>query len=115
MGLPGEDEQSLQETYNQVLEIYELAHKHLGRSPQQIMPNIIAIHPGSPAFKKLINYMPDKYQNKDVLDIYETQSDYFKMEFKLEDDTELSSFRSNLETWVKKIKGLGSYSEFHKV
>jgi radical SAM superfamily enzyme YgiQ (UPF0313 family) len=115
LGLPGEDEHTLQETYNQVLEIKELAYKHLGRSPQQIMPNIIAIHPGSPAFKKLLHNMPQKYQDKDVFDIYETQSDYFRMEFDLKNDEQLMEFRMNLEAWVKKIKELGNYSEFHKV
>jgi len=110
LGLPGEDEVSLQETYVQAIKIRELALKHLGKIPQEIIANMIEINPGAPAFKKLCNHYSKKYACKDDLDVYETQNDYFKMEFNLKNDFELTSFRQRLVYWGNKINQLGSYT-----
>ncbi len=109
LGLPGENDKTLNETYQQALEIKNLALKYLGKNPQEIIANIIEINPGAPAFKKLAKYMPEKYINIDNLDVYETQNDYFKMEFSL-NDSEVAEFRKKLVRWGNKINKLGNYT-----
>ena len=99
LGLPGEDEDTLQETYDAALAVKELAWKYLHKNPQEIIANIIEINPGAPAFRKLAKYMPEKYSGKDKLDLYETQNDYFKMEFNLKNDEEVKIFRKKLVEW----------------
>lgn len=110
LGLPGENEESLRKTYETAKEIRELALKYLGRLPQEIIANIIEINPGAPAFRKLKQAMPEKYQGKDLLDVYETQNDYFKMQFALKTDEDVIKFRKELVTWGKRINGLGRYT-----
>lgn len=110
LGLPGENEESLLKTYEAAKKIQELALKYLGRLPQEIIANIIEINPGAPAFRKLQRAMPEKYCNQDMLDVYETQNDYFKMQFQLETDDEVNEFRKNLVKWGNKINKLGNYT-----
>lgn len=110
LGLPGEDEDTLQETYDAALAVKELAWKYLHKNPQEIIANIIEINPGAPAFRKLAKYMPEKYSGKDKLDLYETQNDYFKMEFRLKNDDEVEKFRKKLVKWGNKINCLGNYT-----
>lgn len=110
LGLPGEDEESLISTYETAKRIQQLALKYLGRLPQEIIANIIEINPGAPAFRKLKKAMPEKYKDEDLLDVYETQNDYFKMQFDLATDEEVKSFRKNLVKWGNLINGLGKYT-----
>lgn len=110
LGLPGEDNDSLQATYEQALFLRELALKHLGRPPQEIIANLIEINPGSPAFKRLQRKFPDKYLHNDDLGIYETQNDYFAMEFSLNSQQKILDFRRNLAKWGKVINELGNYT-----
>ena len=44
------------------------------------------------------------------LDLYETQNDYFKMEFNLKTDDEVAEFRKKLVKWGNKINNLGNYT-----
>ena len=110
LGLPGENEESLLETYKAAKAIKELALKHLGRLPQEIIANIIEINPGAPAFCKLQKAMPEKYYGQDLLDVYETQNDYFKVQFQLKTDDKVYEFRNNLVKWGNKINKLGKYT-----
>lgn len=110
LGLPGENDESLEETYKQACEIKKMALFYLGRKPQEIIANIIEINPGAPAFKKLKKYFPERYSGRDELDVYETQNDYFKMEFGLKSDKEIAEFRKKLVRWGNKINNLGAYT-----
>lgn len=110
LGLPGETEETLQETYDAAMAVKELALKYLHKNPQEIIANIIEINPGAPAFRKLARFMPEKYNGKDKLDLYETQNDYFKMEFNLKTDDEVAEFRKKLVKWGNKINNLGNYT-----
>lgn len=110
LGLPGEDDSTLEETYYAAMKVKELALTYLHKNPQEIIANIIEINPGAPAFRKLAKFMPDKYTNKDKVDLYETQNDYFKMEFNLKNNAEVAAFRRKLVEWGKKINNLGNYT-----
>lgn len=110
LGLPGEDDGTLKETYEAALAVKELALKYLHKNPQEIIANIIEINPGAPAFRKLARFMPEKYMGQDKLDLYETQNDYFKMEFNLKSDEEVKAFRRKLVEWGNKINNLGNYT-----
>lgn len=110
LGLPGENDDSLKATYENALEVRNLALKYLKRPPQEIIANIIEINPGAPAFKKLQKAMPEKYGNQDCFDVYETQNDYFKMEFHLNSNQEVKMFRNNLVKWGNIINKLGNYT-----
>lgn len=110
LGLPGENEESLNATYEQAMLIQKLSLKYLGRLPQEIIANIIEVNPGSPAFKKLMIALPKKYMENDDLDVYETQNDYFRMEFGLDSNEKLVEFRANLVKWGNIINQLGKYT-----
>lgn len=110
IGLPGEDIESLDMTYEQAKYIRELAIKHIGRPPQEIIANIIEVNPGAPAFQLLKKAMPGKYENQDLLGIKETQNDYFKVVFNLADDDKVADFRKLLINYGHKINSLGNYS-----
>lgn len=110
LGLPGECEESLHATYEQAVKIRDLALKHLGKIPQEIIANLIEINPGAPAFKKLQKHNPVEYMDEDNLNVYKTQNDYFKMEFNLKSDEDLVQFRNNLRNWGTKINKLGAYT-----
>jgi len=110
LGLPGEDNVSLNATLDQAREIRRLAMEHLGRPPQEIIANIIEINPGAPAFRDLVRALPGKYRNRDLLDVKETQDDYFRVTFGLADDAEVEAFRHRLAAYGSRINELGSYS-----
>ncbi|MCY6355335.1 B12-binding domain-containing radical SAM protein [Clostridium sp. ZS2-4] len=110
LGLPGETVETLDQTYQQACYIRELSLQYLGREPQEIISNIIEINPGSPAYYYLKKAYPEKYWNEDLLDIHETQSDYFKMHFNLKTEQELRDFRKMLIGYGKKINKLGKYT-----
>lgn len=110
LGLPGETIETLEETYKQALYIQELSFKYLQKKPQEVIANIIEINPGSPAFKSLVKAFPNKYKNVDLLDIKETQEDYFKLNFGLKSNEELKEFRKMLINYGKKINDLGMYT-----
>jgi len=110
LGLPGENEESLNMTIEQARYIRELAILHIGRPPQEIIANIIEVNPGAPAFNVLKKAMPEKYVGQDLLDIKGTQNDYFKVVFNLKDDEEVVKFRKHLIGFGLKINSLGNYS-----
>jgi radical SAM superfamily enzyme YgiQ (UPF0313 family) len=110
MGLPGENVESLDMTYDQARYIRELAIKHIGRPPQEIIANIIEVNPGAPAFHLLKKAMPDKYAGQDLLGIKETQNDYFKVVFNLKEDQDVFNYRKLLINYGEKINSLGNYS-----
>lgn len=110
LGLPGEDEESLGLTYEAAKSVQELALRYLGRLPQEIIANLIEVNPGAPAFRKLRNYMPLKYKENDMFSVHETQNDYFRMQFGLRTDEELSDFRRLMSFWGNKINDLGKYT-----
>lgn len=110
LGLPGEDEVSLKETYEQAEYVRDLSFKYLGKPPQEIIANLIEINPGSPAYKKLQKNFGGKFLTCDNIGVAEAQDDYFKMEFGLQSDGEILAFRNHIAAWGKKINGLGQYT-----
>ncbi|HML33202.1 B12-binding domain-containing radical SAM protein [Sporomusa sphaeroides] len=109
LGLPGEDTISLEETYNQAMELRELSFKYLGKGPQEIIANLIEINPGSPAFRQLQSHYP-KYLHEDDIRVKQAQDDYFKMIFGLQTIEEVELLRNNFVQWGKKINKLGNYT-----
>lgn len=110
LGLPGEDSDSLEETYTQAMRVRDLAVRYLGSIPQEIIGNIIEINPGSPAFNILAKAYPEKYEVKDILDIKETQNDYFKLFFSVKPSENINKLRINLAQYCYKINILGKYT-----
>lgn len=109
LGLPGENDRTLAETFKLASDITEMSYKYLGRPAQQTLANLIEINPGSPAFLMLKGQMPEKYDNEDMLGVRETQDDYFKVTFGLHDQNAIRAFRSRLTDWGIKINKLGNY------
>lgn len=89
LGLPGEDDESLYETYDLATQIVDLAQTHLNRLPQEIIANLIEINPGAPAYKLLVEKFTEKYKSEDILSIKETQDDYFKIVFGIQTPEEI--------------------------
>ena len=110
VGLPGEDKQSLDETYQQAQYVQELSFKYMGRKPEGITGNLIEINPGATAFKQLVKAFPQKYADEDILSVKETQNDYFKMIFGLNTDREVMELRKFFAGYAKKINALGRYT-----
>lgn len=110
LGLPGENDRTLKETYDQAMHIHELSFKYLKRKPQEIIANLIEINPGSLAYKNLMHHMPEKYEFNDMISVKEAQDDYFRVTFNLETDRSLVDLRKKLSLWGKKINRLGLYT-----
>lgn len=110
LGLPGEDDASLEQTYRQAMEINELSMKYLGHPPQEIIGNLIEINPGSKAFTEIEKAFPYKYKNNDLLSIKGTQDDYFRINFNLDDPADIGNFRKKLASYSLKLNQLGRYT-----
>lgn len=110
LGLPGEDDESLEMTREQALSIRELSLKYLGHPPHEIIGNLIEINPGSHAYSALVKAYPEKYRSQDMLSIKETQDDYFRLFFDFENKEDISSFRKQLAAYSKRLNSLGLYS-----
>jgi len=110
LGLPGETDETLEQTYDQASRIRDLALRHLGRPPQEIIANIIEVNPGAPAFTRLRRAFPNRYAGRDDLDVKQTQDDYFRCVFELAGDQEVACFRRRLVSAGSRINALGTYS-----
>lgn len=77
LGLPNESKSSVYKTIQHAEKIKELSIKMTGHSPNEIVANLLEPIPGSDAFKVLENVFPEKYINKDELELEEMQRDYF--------------------------------------
>jgi radical SAM superfamily enzyme YgiQ (UPF0313 family) len=112
LGLPGETEQSLFETYENAKRLIQLSKDIRGTEPFELVANLIEPNPGSPAFRVLKHVFPEKYVESDVIDLADSQNDYFKHFFKLTTPDDVMNFRKNLVEWAKKMNALTLESDF---
>lgn len=110
LGLPGENEQSLNNTLENARKINQLSRKYIDKPPREIDANLIEPHPGSPAFKAISNNVPS-YRTRDKFDLEELQNDYFKLFFNFKNDSEVSNFRKTMIDFAKRINGLAQYTD----
>lgn len=106
IGLPGETEESLQRTCENAKGVVDLARKHLGREPHELVANLFEPSPGSPAFNRVKHAFPEKYAGKDRLDLAEVQHDFFRVHWDLATPDAVNRFRTMLVTWATQINSL---------
>lgn len=111
IGLPGETRDTLENTIINAEKISELAHKYLGRLPREIDGNLIEPHPGSPAFNQMKKDNPSFYNGKDIFELEELQSHYFKLFLGLKGENEISQFRQMAIGYSKHLSSLSSYTD----
>lgn len=111
LGLPGETEKSLQNTVNNAKRVCEIITRTLGHPPKELVANLLEPSPGSPAFRKIVNKFPEKYKNKDDLDLEELQRDYFYCYFDITNREEYSSFRKKLRAAAREIHSMVGFSD----
>lgn len=109
IGLPGEDNISLSQTYDAAQRMVDFSLKYLNRKPQEVIGNMLEVNPGSPAFKELKRKSSLRYDG-DEYTIDGVQNDYFRMKFGLSSIDDVKAFRAHLTSWCHKINSLGKYT-----
>ena len=111
LGLPGETEKSLYNTVNNAKKVCEIITRTLGRPPKELVANLLEPSPGSPAFREIVKKFPQKYKDKDDLDLEELQRDYFYCYFDITSGEEYRSFRKKLGAAAREIHSLVEFSD----
>jgi radical SAM superfamily enzyme YgiQ (UPF0313 family) len=111
IGLPEESQNSLSRTYENAQMLLDLARKKLGRPPFELVANLFEPSPGSPAFSKIKSYYPEKYAGRDLLDLEEVQSDYFRSHWNLPTSEAVADFRAFLVKWGDRLNHLTEESD----
>jgi anaerobic magnesium-protoporphyrin IX monomethyl ester cyclase len=111
IGLPGENEATLRRTYENAQQLLDVAQKRLGRRPYELVANFFEPSPGSPAFRRVKQANPEKYEGQDVLDLEEVQYDYFKSHWALSSPSAVREFRRLLVEWAMRINSLTAESD----
>lgn len=111
LGMPGETEKSLYNTINNAKEVCDIITKTLGHPPKELVANLIEPSPGSPAFRKIVERFPEKYKDRDELDLEELQRDYFYCFFDMKDGNMYNSFRKELSRAAREIHSLVEFSD----
>jgi radical SAM superfamily enzyme YgiQ (UPF0313 family) len=106
IGLAGESEVSLRKTFENAQRLLDLALKRLGRKPYELVANFFEPSPGSPAFRRLKQAYPEKYEGTDMIDLEEAQADYFRIHWNLPSESSVSEFRSWLVEWGRRLNSL---------
>lgn len=111
LGLPGESSISLGKTYQCAKHIVEQAKDLLGRSPREMVANLIEPSPGSPAFQAVAKAFPQRYAMNDHLSLEQMQRDYFAVYFGLEQLSDYERFRRELGKAAQDIHALVNFSD----
>lgn len=110
IGLPGEDDSTLDLTYKLAERVAELSEKFLGHKPPEVVGNLIEINPGSLAFKEIKKAFPEKYQGADIVPVKGAQDDYFRLNFDINNETDLGNLRNKFSEYVIRLSQLGRYT-----
>uniref|UniRef100_UPI004056DAC4 B12-binding domain-containing radical SAM protein n=1 Tax=Agathobacter sp. TaxID=2021311 RepID=UPI004056DAC4 len=111
LGLPGETEKSLYNTVNNAKKVYDIINKTLGHPPKEFVANLLEPSPGSAAFRKIVQKFPEKYKDKDELDLEELQRDYFYCYFDINNSTEYHAFRKKLRWAAREIHSMVEFCD----
>ena len=109
IGLPGENEDTLRLTHEHAMKVVELAEKHLGHKPAEIIANLIEVNPGAPAFNRVLERYPE-FRDRDLIGVREMQHAYFRTTFNLDSQEAVDELVASFAKWGKLINGLGKYT-----
>jgi len=110
-GLPGETEKSIASTISVAHKIFDLSKKIRGVEPREIVGNLLEPSPGSPAFKKIREQYPEKYNGKDILSLEELQYDYFRIFMDISTIKQYEFLREKLRDAAQEIHSLVKFSD----
>lgn len=98
-------------TVDTAAQIVDLAKRYLGRPPREMVANLIEPSPGSPAYRKLVQCYPARYQGKDLLSLEDMQRDYFRCYFGINTTVQYERFREILRCAAQDIHSLVDFSD----